>query len=318
MSTIVFSIVSIYDISKQVSATMALDNMKMQFWAWIELLRWDKPTGRLILILPAAWSLWLAPSGPPTPSMFSMVVLGGLAVSAAGCIANDLWDRRIDPLVERTRHRPLASNRISSMTAIISLIFALCFAFGIVLCLPIQVRHLCIILASSAIVPILLYPSAKRWLASPQAVLAFCWGFAVLIPWGISTGNLNYNLSLSGCWLSTVLWTFGFDTVYAMSDRQDDTIIGINSSALLFGKYVGLAVGICYGLAGIIIAIAAQAQKLNGGFWLFWGIAFGMMIKEAMSLNYEGYPRDFYSQHFVRQANLGGLVLLALLIGRAT
>ncbi|BBL86486.1 probable 4-hydroxybenzoate-octaprenyltransferase (chromatophore) [Paulinella micropora] len=297
---------------------MVLNNMKTKIRAWIELLRWDKPTGRLILIWPAAWALWLAPIAPPTPSIFMMVVLGGLAVSAAGCIANDLWDRHIDPLVERTRERPLANNRISNSAAIILLIFALCCALEIVLCLPTQVRSLSITLASFAIIPILLYPSAKRWLVLPQIVLAFCWGFAVLIPWGMITGNISTDFTLWGCWLSTLLWTFGFDTAYAMSDRRDDAAIGIKSSALTFGRYVGLIVGACYGLAGIIIAIIANSQELNGGFWLFWGVTFGIMIKEAISLDCNERPRYFYSQHFTRQANLGGLILLALLIGRAT
>ena len=91
---------------------------------WIELLRWDKPTGRLILLVPAGWALWLSPSGPPTPLLVLQILLGGLAVSGAGCIANDLWDRRIDGSVERTKARPLAQGLIKVQSAA-SLLIAL-------------------------------------------------------------------------------------------------------------------------------------------------------------------------------------------------
>ena len=95
-----------------------------QLQAWLALLRWDKPSGRLILLIPAGWSLWLLPQAPPAAVLVGWIVLGGLAVSGAGCVANDLWDRRIDPLVERTRQRPLASGRIGVGGALVLLVCA--------------------------------------------------------------------------------------------------------------------------------------------------------------------------------------------------
>ena len=93
--------------------------------AWLALLRWDKPSGRLILLIPAGWSLWLLPDAPPAAALVGWIVLGGLAVSAAGCIANDLWDRRIDPLVERTKTRPLADGRVGTTEAASLLLLSL-------------------------------------------------------------------------------------------------------------------------------------------------------------------------------------------------
>nr|YP_002049378.1 probable 4-hydroxybenzoate- octaprenyltransferase [Paulinella chromatophora]ACB43168.1 probable 4-hydroxybenzoate- octaprenyltransferase [Paulinella chromatophora] len=304
--------------SKHLNRKKIFGKFNLNLQAWLNLLRWNKPTGRLILLFPAAWSLWLVPVSPPPPTMFFLIFIGGIAVSGAGCIINDLWDRRIDPLVERTRHRPLASNQISVYSAIVLLLLCLLIAFGVVMTLPNEVRPLCLSASLVALASILLYPSAKRWFALPQIILAFCWGFAVLIPWIISTGNLVYSPSLFFCWLGTIVWTFGFDTVYAMADRRDDILLGIRSSALSLGKHVPFVVVICYGIAGLCIAISAQSRQINGGFWLIWGLAFGIMIKESLSLHNQGSPRSFYGQHFKRQAILGGLIFIALLIGRAT
>ncbi|MDA1247343.1 MAG: UbiA family prenyltransferase, partial [Cyanobacteria bacterium] len=119
--------------------------------AWLELVRWHKPSGRLILLIPAGWSLWLTPNAPPAPLLVGLIVLGGLAVSAAGCIANDLWDRRIDPLVERTRSRPLADGRVGIGEAIGLLLLSLVFAFAVLLVLMLELpaasRNLCLLLA---------------------------------------------------------------------------------------------------------------------------------------------------------------------------
>ena len=119
--------------------------------ALLELVRWHRPSGRLILLIPAGWALWLNPQAPPPAPLVGWIVLGGLAVSAAGCIANDLWDRRIDPLVERTRNRPLASGRVGVATAFALLLVCLLAALLVVLALPQAVRGLCLALALSLI-----------------------------------------------------------------------------------------------------------------------------------------------------------------------
>lgn len=139
---------------------------------WIELLRWNKPSGRLILLIPAGWSLWLTPSAPPSASLVGLILVGGLAVSGAGCIANDLWDQRFDRQVERTQARPLARGALQRPQALSLLIVLLLISLGVVLSLSEESRGLCLSLALAALPPILLYPSAKRWFAFPQAILA--------------------------------------------------------------------------------------------------------------------------------------------------
>ncbi len=284
---------------------------------WVALLRWNKPSGRLILLIPAGWSLWLTPDAPPSLALVLMIVLGGLAVSAAGCIANDLWDRRIDRNVERTKQRPLAQGILSVKQAVVVLILLLIISLGVVLNLPDSVRNLCFVLACFALPPILIYPSAKRWFAYPQAVLALCWGFAVLIPWAAQTGDLNGGWPLAGCWVATLLWTFSFDTVYAMADRPDDARMALNSSALTLGASVLRVVGLTYALSMLALAVAAACAGIGIIFWPFWlVVAFGMQRATRALSSVKQQPMSVYGLHFSHQVRLGALLLLGLVLGR--
>ncbi|APD47458.1 4-hydroxybenzoate polyprenyltransferase [Synechococcus sp. CS-602] len=283
---------------------------------WVALLRWQKPSGRLILLIPAGWSLWLLPEGPPAAALVGLIGLGGLAVSGAGCVANDLWDRRIDPLVERTKDRPLASGRVSVASAAVLLVLCLLLALLVVGLLPEEGRGAALLLALATLPAVLLYPSAKRWLAFPQLLLAFCWGFAVLIPWAAATGEVAGGWPLGLVWAATLLWTFGFDTVYAMADRRDDAALGLRSSALSLGPAAPAVVAICYGLTALFLALAALLQGVSWPFWPLWALAAIGMQQQARLLR--GQPAaGLFGRHFHRQVQLGGLLWLALLLGRA-
>ena len=286
--------------------------------AWLELLRWHKPTGRLILLIPAGWSLWLASDAPPR-SLVVLIVLGGLAVSGAGCIANDLWDHRIDADVSRTSSRPLARGALSFGYAWTLLLLCLLTALLVVLELPEAGRELSFKLALLALPPILIYPSAKRWFAYPQALLALCWGFAVLIPWVASTGNLEGGWPLWGCWAATLCWTFGFDTVYAMADRSDDARLGVRSSALSLGERAVPVVGLCYALAWMLLSSAALATGMGLAYGIPALVALAAGWRELRLLQQQeqnGQPN--IGRHFQRQVLLGSLLWLALILGQAS
>ena len=296
---------------------------RAQLMALLALLRWDKPSGRLILLIPAGWALWLNPAAPPSPFLVLLILLGGLAVSGAGCVANDLWDRRIDPLVERTRQRPLAAGLVGVPLAIALLLLCLLIALLVVLALPAAGRGLCLLLALATLPLVLLYPSAKRWFPLPQLVLAVCWGFAVLIPWAAASGSLGAGPGLASgsvlplTWAATVLWTFGFDTVYAMSDRDDDRAIGIRSSALTLGAAAPSVVALCYAATASGLAAAAVLRGPTGlAFWIAWAVAAMGMQREAWLLRPADLPRGAFARHFRHQVWLGALLLLALLLAR--
>ncbi len=277
--------------------------------AIIRLLRWDKPAGRLILMIPALWAVFLAGHGMPPAPLVGVIVLGTLATSAAGCVINDLWDRDIDPQVERTRTRPLASRALSVRTGAVVAIVAMGCA-GI---LALYLNPLSFWLCVAAIPAIVFYPTAKRVFPVPQLVLSIAWGFAVLISWSAAIARLEPASWI--LWGAVILWTLGFDTVYAMSDKEDDQRIGINSSAIFFGKYAAEAVGIFFiGTIGLLAWLGVLMQ-LHSGFWLALGIATIGWIWHYSRLRQEDLPKPVYGQIFRQNVWIGLILLAGMIVG---
>ncbi len=283
---------------------------------YFQLLRWNKPNGRLILLIPACWSLWLTPTAPPSLFMFGIIILGGLFVSGAGCIANDIWDRKFDKKVKRTKDRPLANAKVSLKAAWILLILMLFLSLLIVLSIPQESRNLCLLLGSLSLPLILLYPSAKRWFEYPQLILSICWGFSVLIPWAASESSLAGGVTLVFCWLATIFWTFGFDTVYAMADEIEDKVIGLNSSAISLGKKSIKTVSFCYFLTCIFLALAAFKANLGFIYWPFWLITTLGMQREIFLLSSRSKSIKSSGLHFSNQVKLGSLLLLGMIFSK--
>lgn len=278
----------------------------------LRLLRWDKPAGRLILMIPALWGVCLAARGNPPIPLLGAIGLGTLATSAAGCVVNDLWDRDIDPQVERTQNRPLAAKSLSVKTGIGVLIFSLICAAIIAAYLNPLSFWLCV----AAVPVILLYPAAKRVFPVPQLVLSIAWGFAVLISWSMVTGNLTAPAWY--LWGATIFWTLGFDTVYAMSDREDDRRIGINSSALFFGKYVAEAIAIFYALTVGLLAYLGQIMGLAAIYPLTLAIAAGCWTWQYLRLKRPRIPPTFYPQMFRENVWIGFGLLVGMVLGIRT
>lgn len=275
----------------------------------IRLLRWDKPAGRLILMIPALWAVFLAARGTPPAPLVGVIVLGSLATSAAGCVVNDLWDRDIDPQVERTKERPLASRALSIRTGIAIAIIALCCAGVLALYLNPLSFWLCV----AAIPVIIFYPTAKRVFPIPQLVLSIAWGFAVLISWSAAVGNLEFDTWL--LWGATVFWTLGFDTVYAMSDKEDDRRIGINSSALFFGQFAPESVGIFWFGTAVLLAWLAIDMQLHFGFWVAFAIAIVGWIWHYSQLRQADLPKPVYGQIFRQNVWIGFGLLAGMIWG---
>lgn len=281
--------------------------------AVVQLLRWDKPAGRAILMIPALWAAFLASDGMPPWSILLIIVVGSIATSAAGCAVNDLWDQDFDAQVERTQNRPLASGRMGRRQA--QVVLAICCAISIFLAL--QLNWTSIKLCIAAGIVILLYPAAKRVFPLPQLVLAIAWGFAVLIGWTAVAQELSFPALL--LWLATVLWTLGFDTVYAMADQEDDRRIGLHSSALFFGDRTGDAVGLFFlGTAALMLWLGIT-QALSWPYWLALIIACLGWVKQHSRLSRHRHRSTtrLYSDIFTQNVWLGLVLLAGMILGRS-
>ena len=260
-------------------------------------------------MVPALWAVCLAAKGTPPVPLVGAIILGTLATSAAGCVANDLWDRNIDPQVERTRDRPLASRALSIKVAVVVGIVAMGCAWLIAAYLNALSYWLCV----AAVPVILLYPSAKRFFPVPQLVMAIAWGFGVLISWSAVTASLELPTWL--LWAATLLWALGFDTIYAMSDREDDKRIGVNSSALFFGDRAAEAVGICFaGTVALMVAIGAIVP-LHWEFWLALGLAILAWAWQYSRLRQPDLPRPVYGEMFRQNVWIGFVLLAGMIAG---
>ena len=288
--------------------------LQIKLNSFFELLRWDKPTGRLILLIPAGWSLYLTPGSNPNIDILLKIIFGGLLVSGLGCVANDIWDKKIDQKVIRTQNRPLAANRLGLKTAYLILLFLILCSFFLTLSLPEEGRILSSSLAFLALPIILIYPSSKRWFKYPQLILSICWGFAVLIPWAANEGNLK-SLVLLCCWLATIFWTFGFDTVYALADKKYDLEIGVNSSAVNLKNNTKITIQICYFLTSAFLAICGFLNQVNFIFWPILLLTGFLMQKDILKV----FPENKQSiknigNHFKNQSIYGGVILLGIII----
>ena len=273
------------------------------------LLRWNKPAGRLILMIPALWAVVLAAQGKPEPLLVGVIILGTLATSAAGCVVNDLWDRNIDPKVKRTRDRPLASRALSVKTGLGVVLVSFACALGLAQYLNPFSFWLCV----AAVPFIIFYPAAKRVFPVPQLVLSICWGFAVLICWSAVTRGLEPATWL--LWGATVLWTMGFDTVYAMADREDDERVGVKSSARFFGRYAAQAVGLFFaGSAGLLAGLGALLN-LNLWFWVALGLAILGWAYHYQLVRPAKPAETVYGQVFRQNVWIGFVLLAGMILG---
>ncbi len=208
--------------------------------AYERLMRLDKPIGMLLLLWPTLWALLMAGRGKPDWIIVLIFVTGTALMRSAGCVMNDIADRKFDGLVERTKNRPLATDEVSVKEAYL-LAAGLCLAAFILVCM---LNKTTILLSVAALFLAATYPLTKRFLAIPQAYLGLAFGFG--IPMAFSAVN-NYIPPLAWWMLAAnVFWAMAYDTQYAMVDRDDDVKIGIKSSALFFGKHDVLAIMLCY------------------------------------------------------------------------
>jgi len=232
---------------------------------YIKLVRLDRPIGIFLLLWPALWALWVAGSGNPPWQVVLIFLAGVVLMRSAGCAINDYADRFVDSHVARTRGRPLATGLVSPQEAVGVFLVLSLVSFGLVLLLDWQTVALSVVGLGLAII----YPFMKRYTHLPQLFLGAAFGWAVPMAFTAVTGQVS-----EAGWLlfaATVLWALIYDTQYAMVDREDDLKIGVKSSAILFGRFDRLAIGVFEVTLLILLAYIGHLAEL--GTWFYAGLA---------------------------------------------
>ena len=212
---------------------------------YLRLARIERPVGWWLLLLPCWWSAALAAIAAgnpgPHPGHLVLFLIGAVAMRGAGSTYNDIADRRLDAQVERTRSRPLPSGQVTTRAAAAFLVAQALVGLAVLL----QFNATAILVGLLSLAPVAIYPFMKRVMPMPQAVLGLAFGWGALMGWVAVFGRLD----APALWLyaGTILWIVGYDTIYAVQDIEDDEIVGIHSSARLFGTGLRRAVGLCYG-----------------------------------------------------------------------
>ncbi len=239
---------------------------------YILVARLDRPIGWWLLLLPGWWVIPVAAPGIGAGFyLMALFLAGAVAMRAAGCVVNDLWDRRLDSQVERTAGRPLAAGTIGIFEALLFL--GLLCAIG--LTVLVQLPFFAILTGIAALPLVILYPLAKRVTWWPQAVLGLTFSWGVPLGWAAASGSPP-PAALALVYAGSVAWVFGYDTIYAIQDMADDREVGVKSSALGLGRHLR---------AGVATAYALAVAGLGLGFWLLLGTGIWVAALVAMALH---------------------------------
>jgi len=240
--------------------------------AFARLMRLDRPIGILLLLWPTLWALWLAADGVPPLGTLAIFVAGVVLTRSAGCVINDYADRWLDPKVERTRARPLATGEVGTADALILFTVLMLGALALVLLTNALTVWLALVAAALAIS----YPYMKRHIAFPQMVLGAAFSMSIPMAYTAVRGEVDAITVLLFC--ANLLWTTAYDTLYAMVDRDDDIKAGSRSTAILFGELDLVAVGILNGSALLTLLLVGQRAELETPYFAGLGVAALLLV----------------------------------------
>jgi len=269
---------------------------------YARLMRIDRPIGIWLLLWPVLWALWVAADGHPDERLFVIFVTGTFVMRSAGCVMNDFADREFDPHVRRTANRPLAKQSVSTAEALG--LFAVLALAALALIIPLNRPTQVLALIGGVLA--VTYPFLKRFFSLPQAYLGAAFGWSVPMVFAAQTGSVPPQAWVM--FLSVVLWTTAYDTIYAMVDREDDLVIGIRSSAILFGRADRAIIAVLQ--AGALAGLVAVGLMGDLGRW-YWC---GLVVAAALAIHQQWLIRardpDRCFRAFLNN-NLFGLAVFA-------
>ena len=271
-----------------------------------KLMRVDKPVGTWLLMWPTLWALWLAGEGTPDQGLFLVFMAGVFVMRSAGCVLNDFVDRKIDPYVERTRTRPLATGAVTPFEALTLFVALGLIAVGLASMLNKLAQMLAIIGGALTFA----YPFVKRYVSIPQFVLGAAFGWAVPMAFAAQTGETP-----ELAWLvfgTALVWAVIYDTFYAMVDREDDRKAGVKSTAILFGEVDLFVIAGLQGLMLLALVLVGYRAELSTWYYGSVVIAAGMMgwhLWLARDRQPAGCFEAFLKNHYIGMVVFIGIVL---------
>src|SRR5579863_4555511 len=290
-----------------IDATGWVARLPRSWLPYLLLARVDRPIGAWLLFLPGLWGILLA--GPPPGEAIRLILLfaiGSIVMRSAGCVVNDLWDRDIDRMVARTAGRPLASGMLRPRHALVFLAALLLVGLAILL----QLNRLAQCLGVASLLLVALYPLAKRVTWWPQLMMGFTFGFGAPLGYAAAVGRID--AALAALYGAAILWDLGFDTIYAHQDREDDALVGIGSTARLFGERTAPFLAGCYAGAVGLLALAGWLAGLSIWFYLVLLVPAGLLLRQVVVLDIDDPAlclRLFRANREVGLA-VGGAILL--------
>ncbi len=273
---------------------------------YFRLIRMDKPIGILLLLWPTLSALWLTSAGKPPWKLVASFCIGTMLMRSAGCAINDFADRDFDKHVKRTAGRPLTSGKIAAWEAVAVALLLTLLSFLLILPLNGLTKKLSVV----AVIVAGSYPYFKRFFAIPQAYLGIAFGFG--IPMGCAAVQATVSPSAWLLLAANVFWAIAYDTEYAMVDRDDDLKIGIQTSAITFGRYDVLAVMLCYLFSLGLIFVVGWQSGLRGWFGAGMLLALGCALyhyRLIRSRERAGCFAAFRHNNWLGAAIFGGIVL---------
>ncbi len=276
---------------------------------YVLLARLDRPIGVWLLFLPGLWSILLGGLPPwATIRLVALFAVGSVVMRAAGCVVNDMWDRDLDRRVSRTAGRPLAADMLSMRQAATFLLVLLLIGLSVLLQLNLRAQAL----GAASLVLVGLYPLAKRVTWWPQLVMGFTFGFGAPLGYVAATGQ--FDAALCAIYAAAILWDLGFDTIYAHQDREDDALIGVRSTARLFGRQTSRLLAACYAATIVALALAGWAVGLSAPFFAALVIPAALLAWQVRRLDID--DPALCLRLFRANREVGLAVALAILIGR--
>lgn len=273
---------------------------------YLDLIRWNRPAGWLLLLWPTLSALWVAAGGFPGWHLIAVFTLGTFLMRSAGCCVNDVADRDFDKHVKRTAQRPVTSGRLGVKEALgVGVFLALC-AFGLVL----TTNRAAVAWSFAALAVTLVYPYAKRMVSMPQAVLGVAFSFG--IPMAFAAIQSEVPPLAWGLLLGNLFWVLAYDTEYAMVDRDDDLKIGMKTSAITLGRFDVAAITGFYGAYGVVWAVLLDAPAR--GVWMWAGLG-GAAVQVAWHVwlikdrTREGCFKAFRLNHWLGFSVFAGVAL---------